>query len=206
MDVSDPEITFDQDGVCNHCHQYDELVHNNPQLGSSGLIMLDAKVQRIKADGAGKPYDCVIGVSGGVDSTFVAWKVKSLGLRPLAVHVDNGWNSEIAVSNINTVLKKMDIDLYTVVLDWEEFKDIQVAFLRASTPDAEVPSDHAIFASLYLQAERLGVRHVITGLNMRTETHLPKAWSQGHVDWGYMKAIHKKFGKNRIKTFPHYNF
>jgi N-acetyl sugar amidotransferase len=206
MDMSDPQITFDNEGVCNHCHQYDELVRTNPQLTCSGADILAAKVQQIKAVGAGKPYDCIIGVSGGVDSTFVAWKVKSLGLRPLAVHVDNGWNSEIAVSNINSILSKMNIDLYTVVLDWEEFKDIQTAFLKASTPDAEVPSDHAIFASLYLQAQRLGVRYVITGLNMRTETHLPKAWSQGHLDWGYLKAVHNSFGKLPIKTFPHFNF
>jgi N-acetyl sugar amidotransferase len=206
MDTSDPEISFDAEGICSHCHEYDWMVRSSPQFGPQGASMLAEKVARIKKDGIGKPYDCIIGVSGGVDSSYVAWKVKSLGLRPLAIHVDNGWNSEIAVSNINTILQKMGIDLYTVVLDWEEFKDIQLAFLKASTPDAEVPSDHAIFASLYHQAKRIGVKHVITGLNLRTETHLPKAWSQGHIDWGYMQSIQRQHGTRPIKAFPHYSF
>jgi hypothetical protein len=145
-------------------------------------------------------------VSGGVDSTFVAWKVKQVGLRPLAVHLDNGWDSEVAVSNISTILRKMDIDLHTEVLDWEEFKDIQLSFLRASTPDAEVPSDHAIFASLYHTATKFGVRHVITGVNTRTETHLPSAWSHGHLDYGYIKSVHHRYGTRPIRTFPRYTF
>lgn len=207
MDTTDPDITFDAQGVCNHCHAYDRRVSQAVHDGDEGRAELLRLAEEIRRDGQGKRYDCVIGVSGGVDSTFVAWKVKSLGLRPLAVHLDNGWNSEIAVSNISTVLKKVGIDLHTEVLDWEEFKDIQLAFLKASVPDAEVPSDHAIFACLYHTATKVGVRHVITGLNVRTETHLPRAWSHGHIDWGYLKAVHKAYGSGRrIKTFPHYNF
>ncbi len=207
MDTSDPNITFDDQGVCNHCHTYDAHVMHSVHTGEQGRHLLGEKAEEIRRDGAGRPYDSVIGVSGGVDSTYVAWLVKSLGLRPLAVHLDNGWDSEIAVSNISTVLKKMSIDLHTEVLDWEEFRDIQLAFLRASTPDAEVPSDHAIFACLYHTAAKMGVRHVITGLNIRTETHMPAAWSNGHIDWGYLKSIHSAYGSGRrIRSFPHYNF
>ena len=206
MDTSDPDIAFDGEGVCNHCRSYERQVRAQVHAGEAGRGLLQAITERIKADGAGKRYDCVIGVSGGVDSSFVAWHVKQLGLRPLAVHLDNGWNSEIAVSNVMSVLKKVDIDLQTEVLDWEEFKDIQLAFLRASTPDAEIPSDHAIFACLYHTATRIGVRHVITGVNTRTETHIPLVWSRGHFDYGYIRGVHKLYGTRPIRTFPHYSF
>ena len=206
MDTSDPNITFDAGGVCDHCHRYEQKVRDFVHTGEEGKRKLAGIAATIESDGKGKPYDCIIGVSGGVDSTFVAWKVKQLGLRPLAVHLDNGWNSEIAVSNISTVLGKMSIDLHTEVLDWPEFKDIQLSFLKASVPDAEIPSDHAIFASLYHTATKFGVRHVITGVNIRTETHMPTAWSHGHFDFGYIEDVHKKFGTRPIRTFPHYSF
>jgi len=206
MDTTDPNISFNEDGVCNHCREYDNLVRTAIPSASEAQQKLKTLVHAIRSQGARKPYDCIIGISGGVDSTFVAQKVKELGLRPLAVHLDNGWDSEAAVSNIAKVLKKLDLDLYTHVIDWEEFKDIQRAFLLASTPDAEIPSDHAIFATLYHQASRLGIHHVITGINIRTETHLPFAWSQGHWDWGYIRAVHRQFGSGHIKTFPHFNF
>jgi asparagine synthetase B (glutamine-hydrolysing) len=123
MDTTDPDIQFDERGVCNHCRQYDEAVSRFVFSGEEGRRRLERLVAQIKRDGAGKRYDCVIGVSGGVDSTYVAYEVKQLGLRPLAVHLDNGWDSELAVNNIHKVLKTLDIDLYTHVIDWEEFKD-----------------------------------------------------------------------------------
>ena len=206
MDTSDPNITFDGDGVCTHCRRYEQQVREHVRTGEDGRRLLSTHVERITSDGAGKPYDCIIGVSGGVDSTYLAWKVKQLGLRPLAVHLDNGWDTEIAISNINTVLRKMSIDLHTEVLDWEEFKDIQLSFLKASVPDAEIPSDHAIFACLYHTATRFGVSHVITGVNIRTETHMPAAWSHGHFDFGYISDVHRRFGTKPIRTFPHYSF
>lgn len=206
MDTSDPELTFDAQGVCNHCRDYDEFAQTITRSGERGLKELEALAARIKQDGAGKRYDCVIGVSGGVDSTYVAYRVKQLGLRPLAVHLDNGWNSEIAVSNISVTLKNLGIDLHTHVIDWEEFKDIQLAFLRAGVPDCEIPSDHAIVATVHETARQHGIRHTIWGYNTRTETHLPRAWSQGHHDWGYIQAIHQQFGSGRTKTFPHLNF
>lgn len=206
MDMSDPEITFDADGICIHCHRYSQQVREQVLTGDEGRAEVEQRVRRIRADGRSARYDCIIGVSGGVDSTYVAWQVKTLGLRPLAVHLDNGWNSEIAVSNIRTVLQKVKIDLHTEVLDWAEFKDLQRSFLKASTPDAEVPSDHAIFASLYHTATRFGVKHVVTGLNTRTETHLPPAWSHGHFDYGYISAVQQEFGTRPLRRFPHYSF
>jgi len=206
MDTTDPDITFDAAGVCNHCHTYDRLVSATVRSGADGERQLAAAVEQIKRDGAGKQYDCAIGISGGVDSTFVAYQVKQLGLRPIAVHLDNGWDSEIAATNISAALRALNIDLETLVIDWEEFKDIQIAFLRAGVPDAEIPSDHAIVASVHQVAAQHQIRHTIWGYNTKTETHLPKAWSQGHLDWRYIKTLHRKFGSGRVRTFPHLNF
>jgi N-acetyl sugar amidotransferase len=206
MDATDPDITFDADGVCGHCHTYDRQVAATVRSGAEGERQLAAVVETIKRDGAGKQYDVAIGISGGVDSTFVAYKVKQLGLRPIAVHLDNGWDSEIAATNISSALRALGIDLETLVIDWEEFKDIQLAFLRAGVPDCEIPSDHAIVASVNQVAAQHRIRHTIWGYNTRTETHLPRAWSRGHLDWRYVKSIHKQFGSGRIRTFPHLNF
>jgi len=206
MDTTDPDIVFDENGVCNHCHTYDRMVREYVVDGEEGLRQLEQTAQKIRKDGRGKKYDCVIGVSGGVDSTYVAYRVKKLGLRPLAVHLDNGWDSELAVKNIEETLKRLDIDLYTEVLDWEEFKDIQISFLKASTPDSEIPTDHAINALLGNLAQKIGVKYVIIGSNVRTETHLPRAWSQGHLDWKYIREIQKRFGTQSFRTFPHIGF
>lgn len=206
MDTTDPDIFFDDNGVCNHCHTYDRMAREYVVDGEEGLRQLEQIAQKIRKDGQGKKYDCVIGVSGGVDSTYVAYRVKRLGLRPLAVHLDNGWDSELAVKNIEETLKRLDIDLYTEVLDWEEFKDIQISFLKASTPDSEIPTDHAINALLGNLAQKIGVKYVIIGSNVRTETHLPRAWSQGHLDWKYIREIQKKFGAQPFHTFPHIGF
>jgi len=193
MDTTDPDIVFDTQGVCNHCHRYDAMARQRLIPEGERRTALDALVANVKQSGRGKPYDCVIGVSGGVDSTYVAWLVKDLGLRPLAVHLDNGWNSELAVANIEKTLKTLSIDLYTHVIDWEEFRDLQVSFLKASTPDGEIPTDHAIFALLYAQAARLGLRHVFTGVNVASEGVLPKKWGYGYFDWRYITDVHRRF-------------
>ncbi len=206
MDTSDPEITFGEDGVCSHCRLYDETAAKEIHAGTEGKRRLQRIAGEIMEEGKGKEYDCIIGVSGGVDSTYVAYVVKGLGLRPLAVHLDNGWDSELAVKNIENALKILGIDLYTHVIDWDEFKDLQLAFLRASTPDSEIPSDHAILALMHRTAARYGTRYVLPGFNTRTESHLPKEWSQGHTDWRYIKSVHKRFGRRKLKTFPHMNF
>lgn len=206
MDTSDPTITFDERGVCNHCRRYGDVVADYVFHGEDGRRRLDEIVGRIKQEGKGKRYDCIIGLSGGVDSTYVAYLVKKMGLRPLAVHLDNGWNSEAAVRNIENIIRILEIDLHTEVLDWEEFRRLQVAFLRASTPDSEVPTDHAIVATLYRTAIREKVRYIISGSNFVTELMVPVAWSNGHTDWKYISTVNRMFGGRRLKTYPHYSF
>lgn len=204
MDTTDPDIAFDHDGSCNHCHRFDELARTRLSTGEAARQRLESLVEHIKAAGRNRTYDCIIGVSGGVDSTYVAYLVKKLGLRPLAVHLDNGWDSELAVKNIERTLKALDIDLYTHVIDWEEFRDLQLAYLRASTPDAEVPTDHAIIAILYQVAAEQGLHHILLGTNVVTESILPLKWGYGYFDWKYIRNVWKRFGTRRLATYPHF--
>jgi len=206
MDLSDPLISFDEQGKCNHCHDYQDAVKRMPSNPEQRKKILSQIVTEIKDKGKNNEYDCIVGVSGGVDSTYVAYLVKKLALRPLAVHMDNGWNSELSVSNIEKCLSKYEIDLFTRVLDWEEFRNLQKAFLRASVPDGEIPTDHAILAVLYQEAIKHKVSFIITGNNLVTEAILPKSWSAGHRDWRYIKAINKKFGNAHLKNFPHFTY
>lgn len=205
MDTSDVEIEFDADGVCNHCRHYDYLVRAILPDESSRETELRQIVERVRHDGRGREYDCVIGVSGGVDSTYLAYLAKSHGLRPLAVHMDNGWNSTQAVTNIERTLKGLGIDLLTEVLDWEEFRDLQLAFLRASTPDSEIPTDHAINAVLMRAALRHGIRYILLGSNIATEAIMPRTWSYGIRDWRYIRSVHRLFGSVPLRTFPHFS-
>lgn len=204
MDTTDPNIRFDGNGVCNHCTTYHERAGTELFHRDESGTHLEQLLKRIKAAGRRKDYDCIIGVSGGVDSTYVALKVKEFGLRPLAIHLDNGWNSNLAVTNIQNTLKALDIDLHTIVLDWDEFKTLQLSFLRASTPDSEVPTDHAIQAVLFKAAKQFGVRYVIGGSNFETEAIMPIAWSHGMRDWRYIRSVHRHFSDTRLRTFPHF--
>lgn len=206
MDTSGSEIEFDEDGVCSHCHDYDRRVAAEVFPGPEGQQKLAAVVAQIKREGRGKRYDCILGLSGGVDSTYVAYLTKKLGLRPLAVHLDNGWNSEIAVRNIENVVRILELDLYTKVLNWDEFRRLQVAFLRASTPDSEIPTDHAIVSTLYQTAAEHKVRWIMDGSNVVTEIMVPATWSHGHSDWGYIKHLNDTFGGSSLKTYPHYTY
>lgn len=207
MDSTEAEIQFDEQGVCNHCKDYERMAVQRvipPEKREGELRRL---VEEIKLKGKGKDYDVIIGVSGGVDSTYVAWLMQSLGLRPLAVHLDNGWDSELAVGNIEKFLNKLGIDLYTKVLDWEEFRDLQIAFLRASVPDAEIPTDHAIWATLYRAAVRNNVGYIMSGLNFVTEALMPRSWAYGHYDWRYIKSVYRRYGTRKtLKDFPHFSF
>lgn len=204
MDTSDPDIRFDADGVCNHCLAVEERKKEYPYNldAESKVVRLDEVILQIKSAGKGKRYDCVIGVSGGVDSTYVILEARRRGLRPLAVHLDNGWNSELAVHNIERMCTKLNVDLYTYVIDWDEFRDIQVSFLKASTPDSEIPTDHAITGILYRTAAEYGLKFIISGDNFNTESILPFAWSHGHNDWKYVRSVHKRFGAVPFDTFP----
>jgi N-acetyl sugar amidotransferase len=202
MDTSDPDIVFDAEGHCNHCTAWfaRPAIYNLPP--AERARRLAELVDDIKRRGRGKDYDCIIGVSGGVDSSFVAIKVRELGLRPLAVHVDNGWNSDKAVGNIKRVLEPLGIDLSTIVLNWKEFRELQLAFLRASTPDSEIPSDHAIVAAFYEASARHSVGYCLSGINLRTEGIHVREWSQGHLDSRYIRSVYRQFTGKRLKHFP----
>ena len=204
MDTSDRDITFDESGVCNHCHTFAEHAARRLMPMAERTRELERVVGEMKAAGRGREYDCILGVSGGVDSTYAAYLLRNLGLRVLAVHVDNGWNSELAVFNIERVLRTLGIDLHTEVLDWEEFKDIQLSFLKASVPDGEIPTDHAIFAVMHSAPQRFGCRYVVNGVNSASEASLPITWTYGVSDWTYIRAVQKRFGSVRLKSFPHF--
>ncbi len=206
MDVRvDAGIEFDPRGVCNHCRRYDQLLSSRVTAGEAGRRALATIVEDMKRAGQGRDYDCIIGVSGGVDSTYVAYLVRELRLRALAIHFDNGWNSELAVKNIEQVLKKLQIDLFTYVVDWPEFRDLQVAFLRASTPDGEIPTDHAINALLWGEASRRGIRYIVSGMNFATESISIPDWAYGHSDWRYVKDVHRRHGTTRLRSYPHFS-
>ncbi len=199
LDSSIEEIFFDNNGVCNFCHTHEEMENKFP-LGDEGLKKINEIADKIKNDGKNKQYDCVVGVSGGRDSTYTLYNAVKLGLRPLAVHFDNGWNSDIAVKNIHNATKILNVDLETVVADWEEFKDLQISFLKASVSDAEVPTDWVIFSILFEAAKKIGVKYIIHGHSFRTEGSTPLSWT--YMDGKYVKSIHKKFGNKKIKSFP----
>jgi len=199
MDDTVRGITFDEAGECTFCKIHDEI-ENKYKLGEETTRQLNDIVATIKRQGKGKDFDCVIGVSGGRDSSYTLYMAKKMGLRPLAVHFDNGWNSEHAVSNIKNLCKKLDVELHTVVADWEEFKDLQRAFLKASVPDAEVPTDWVIFSVLFQQAQKAGVKYIIHGHSFRTEGTTPLTWT--YMDGRYVNDIHKRFGTKKIRSFP----
>ena len=206
MDTSDPEIVFDSQGRCNHCTQQLEALATRTYQGANSDLALEALMSRIKEAGRRSAYDVVIGISGGSDSVYTAWLARKHGLRALCVHMDNGWNSELAVTNIERTLKQLGYELSTEVLDWLEFRDLQLSFLRASVPEAETPTDIAILTVLYQNAARHGVRYMLSGNNYATEGILPKLWHYDHRDEKYLKAIHGQFGKIPLKTFPMFDY
>src|SRR5450432_2154644 len=204
--IADPDIRFDQEGVCNYYYDYKIAEKKHVFTGENGERKLDELVKKIKQDGRGKRYDCLIGLSGGVDSTYVAWLAKQHGLRPLAVHLDNGWNSELAVKNIENIINRLGIDLYTLVINWEEFKDIQLSYLRASVVDIEVASDHAIFSTMYKLAKEKRIGYIISGTNFVTEYIMPPSWLYRKMDFANLKDIHKRYGTRPLKTYPTFSF
>jgi N-acetyl sugar amidotransferase len=205
MDTTDPDIRFDADGVCSHCIEFDRDQKPRILSGAAGEAALRTHIERIKERGKGGRYDCIIGLSGGIDSSYVAWKVHQLGLRPLAVHVDTGWNSELAVSNIEKIIKKLDIDLFTFVIDWEVMRDLQLAFFRAAVANCDIPQDHAFVAVLYKQAIKHGIKSVISGHNLATEAILPEAWGYTSIDRRHIRAIHSRYGTGSLSTYPSYS-
>ncbi|MEM4260576.1 MAG: N-acetyl sugar amidotransferase [Candidatus Woesearchaeota archaeon] len=204
MNTEVTDLTFDEKGICNFCNFYfNEVIPILKRCQQNGE--LEKVVKKIKAERTGE-YDCLIGLSGGVDSSFVALQVKKLGLRPLSFHVDNGWNSDISVRNIKNIVNKTGFDFFTYVIDWEEFKDMQLSFIRAGVIDIELLTDHAITAVAFKLIKKEKIKYFISGSNYATEAIMPPNWSYYKWDNINIKAIHKRFGKLPIKTFPTYNF
>ena len=203
--IADPNITFDKQGISNYWFDYQELAKKILIHGEAGKQKWLDTITLLKKEGQDKKYDCIIGVSGGVDSTYVAYIVKEAKLRPLVVHFDNGWNSEIAVQNINKIIDYLDADLYTLVIDWEEFRDLQRAYIKAGVIDIEALTDHAIIGTLYRLAAKHQVKYVISGSNIETEGVLPNAWIFPKMDSINIKDIHAQFGKVKLKTFPFFS-
>ncbi|MCX6250397.1 MAG: N-acetyl sugar amidotransferase [Bacteroidetes bacterium] len=201
LDTTVDDIWFDDHMVCKYCHFHDEMEKQHP-LGDKAEKILNELVAKIKRSGKNKKYDCVVGVSGGRDSTFTLYTAVKLGLRPLAVHFDNGWNSDISVRNIKNACEKLNVDLFTIVADWEEFKDLQISFLKASTPDADVPADYAIYSVLYSVASKEKIKYIFNGHSFRTEGTSPISWT--YMDPVYVRDVHHKFGKiKKFTSFPH---
>jgi len=206
MDTSDPLIHFDDKGYCNHCSNFLSKAPRCWFPNDTGRDMLLAKIKDIKKAGKGKDYDCLIGLSGGVDSSYLAYKMKEYDLRALVFHVDAGWNSELAQKNIENICKQLGYDLYTHVVDWEEMKDLQLAFLRAAVANQDVPQDHIFFAVLFKTAAARNISYWISGSNYATESILPSAWGYTAMDSRLLFSIHRRFGSRPLKTYVTLSF
>lgn len=203
--IADPNITFDDKGICNYYYEYKKEEKLHVLKGEIGQKKLNEELTKIKNAKGKKRYDCILGLSGGVDSTFLCLLAKENGLNPLIVHCDNGWNSELAQHNIEQTVKKCGFDLFTYVINWNEFKEMQLAYLKASVVDIEVLSDHAFMAVLYEQARKWKIKYVLAGMNIVTEQVLPKYWIYNKSDDTNIKDINDKFGSiksKQLKSFP----
>jgi N-acetyl sugar amidotransferase len=202
MDTTDPAIAFDAAGVCNHCRRVEALkasAHWMPD--ERGAEHIRHWVARIKREQRRARYDCIIGLSGGCDSSYLALVAHRLGLRCLALHVDGGWNSELAVKNIERIVKRLGLDLVTHVVRWDEMRDLQVAFLRSGVPNQDIPQDHVFFSVLYAEAKRHRIRFSLQGRNYASESVLPTGWGYGAMDGHHLRAIHRRFGSGRLRRF-----
>ena len=204
MDTTDSRINFDEDGVCDHCRNYYHKILPNWHTDARGVRALQDVVERIKRQGRGKDFDCIIGMSGGIDSSYLTYLAKEkFGLRPLVFHVDAGWNSQIAVNNIERLIDKLGLDLYTEVIDWEEMRDLQLAFFKSAVPHIDTPQDHAFFATMYNFAEKHDVKYILTGANLSTECiRNPIEWMYYQSDSIQLRDIHKRFGIRPLVSFP----
>ncbi len=207
MDTSALGIDFDDQGWCNFCREFESELERVKARTSYPSLSLQEFVDELKMRGEGKPYDCIVGVSGGVDSSYVLLKAVSLGLRPLAVHMDNGWNSELAQNNIAQLITGLNVDLYTHVIDWEEYRRLMQGFLDSDVIDVELLYDNAMLAVNFQLARRFGVRHILGGTNRATEgMRIPANWNWFKYDKRNIRALGRKAGVRRLKTFPAYGF
>lgn len=204
MDTSDSSITFDNDGVCDHCRTYRDDIAPKWHPDETGWRQIQKTAEDIRRKGEGKDFDCIIGISGGVDSSYLTYLAKEkLELRPLVFHVDAGWNSQEAVNNIERIIDGLDLELYTEVIDWEEMKSLQLAYFRSGVPHIDTPQDHAFFATMYKFASEYNVRYILTGGNYSTEcVRNPLEWMYYQSDSTQLKDIYRKHGDGKLRTFP----
>lgn len=205
MDASDPLISFNDDGVCNFCEYFFSVTQNHWYPGPAGEAKLTSMVAHLKKCGQGNEFDAILGLSGGVDSSYLALKSKEWGLRLLVVHVDGGWNSEVAVSNIEKLVDYCGYELFTRVIDWNEMQDLQLAYMKSGVPNQDVPQDHAFFSALYQFATQNKLRNILSGGNIATEGISPD-WMFDALDARNLNAIQKKHGKLRLRDFPRVSF
>lgn len=206
MDTSDPEITFDDSGICNHCHEFDNITSKGWFPNESGKSKLHSMINHIKSEGTGLPYDCILGLSGGIDSSYLAIKAKEWGLRTLIFHVDGGWNRELAVANIDKIINYTKFDLDTHIVNWEEMRDLQLSYLKAGLANQDVPQDHVFVAALYHYANRHGIRIILSGGNIATESIFPKSWMGNQMDSTNLLAVHRMYGNIPLKTYSTISF
>lgn len=204
MDTSDQAIQFDARGVCNHCNRFDHFMATVVNAGAYSKEKLQEIVSAIKRSGKGQEYDCILGVSGGIDSSYLMYLAKKLMLRPLVVHCDNGWNSELAISNIQKMIDALNYDLITYVIEWEEFRELQRAYFKASVIDIEVLTDHAMMATLYKYASEFNIKYVLDGQNYMTEFTMPEGWNYSKSDLINIKSIIDAHSEVGISSFPLY--
>jgi N-acetyl sugar amidotransferase len=203
MDGSNPAIEFDANGQCNCCR--DALSRRSSEWwpDAEGEKRMAGLVRHLKEQGKGKPYDAMVGLSGGIDSAFLVHLAhRQHGLRLLAVHVDGGWNSEPAVANIETMVRGLDMDFHTHVIEWQEMRDLQVAFLKASVLNQDIPQDHAFFATLYRTAQRFGVRDFLSGVNFASESIVPPGFGHPSIDGKHLRSVHHEFGLKPLGSYP----
>lgn len=204
MDTSASEIEFGENGRCNFCSRGEEKIEASRIAARNTTI--EQICENVRRRGRDKKYDCVIGLSGGLDSSYVACLAQKHGLRALAVHLDNGWNSELAVSNIQALIEQLGIDLYTHVLDWQEFRDLQRSFFQASVIDIELLTDHAISACLYNEARKWRIPTILYGTNLATECIMPRSWQHRKLDSKNIKSIHASYGRTGANTFQYLSY
>jgi len=202
LDTSLEELKLDEVGVCNFCNEFDNQISSYTFSHEEVRKKLGLLAEIIKRGRKSKEFNCIMGMSGGVDSSYVAHLAGELNLRPLVVHLDNSWNSEIAVKNVQNIVSKLGFKLHTHVIDWNEFKNLQKSYFKASVVDLEVPTDHAISAIIYKLAAKHGIKHVLSGGNYRTEHGLPKSWRWDKLDLRNLKAIHKSHGELKLNSYP----
>jgi len=203
IDTSDINVTFDVDGNSNYAKKFEYFFKLYGHVDGDSKQRLDAIVKKIKNDCKNKEYDCIIGLSGGIDSSYLLYyAVEILKLRVLPFHVDTGWNSEIAVSNIRKMVNKLNLDLHTLVLDWNEIRDLQKSFLLAGVPNLDIPQDHSFNAAIYAEASKFNIKYLLNGNNFVTESILPNSWGYDATDLTHIMDIHNKFGKVKLRTYP----